>query len=82
MPLPVARFIPFMKRAPASGAFHYFYEMRHRQWRVCFLYIQNVQRLFISLARGLDEMRHWDWRTAILIFEILRFSLLFLIILI
>jgi hypothetical protein len=41
-----------------------------------------VQRLSISLARGLDETRHWQWRAAILIFEILRFPLLFLIILI
>jgi hypothetical protein len=29
-----------------------------------------------------DETRHWQWRVAIRIFEIVRFSLLFLIILI
>jgi hypothetical protein len=46
------------QRATVSGAFHYFYKTRHCQWRVCFLYIQNVQRLSISLARGLNETRH------------------------
>jgi hypothetical protein len=70
------------QRSTGSDAFHYFYETRHWQWRVCFLYIQNAQRLSISLARGLDETRHWQWRAAIRIFEILQFSLLFLIILI
>jgi hypothetical protein len=73
---PVARFIIFTKRATSSGALPYFYETR--QWHVCFLYIQNAQ----SLVRSLDETRHCQWRAAIRIFEILRFSFLFLIILI
>jgi hypothetical protein len=32
-----------LKRATDSGAFHYFYETRHWQWRVYFLYIQSAQ---------------------------------------
>jgi hypothetical protein len=54
-PLAVTRFIIFIKRVTGSGAFHYFYETHHCQWRVCFLYIQNVQRLSISLVRGLES---------------------------
>jgi hypothetical protein len=38
---------------------------RHWQWRVCFLYIQNVQRLSISLVRGLNETHHWQWRVSL-----------------
>jgi hypothetical protein len=57
----VACFIIFTKRATANGVFHYFYEMRHWQWRICFLYIQNVQRLSISLAQDFDETRHCQW---------------------
>jgi hypothetical protein len=60
-PLPVAGFIIFTKRTTASGVFHYFYEMRHCQWRIFFLYIQNAQCLSISLARGLYETRHWQY---------------------
>jgi hypothetical protein len=42
---------------------------RHCQWRVCFLYIQNAQRLSISLARGLDEMRHCQWRVSLFLWN-------------
>jgi hypothetical protein len=41
-----------------------------------------IYKTWASLARGLDETRYWQWRAVIRIFEILRFSLLFLIILI
>jgi hypothetical protein len=68
---------------------------RHCQWRVCFSYIQNAQRLSISI-RGVwtkrvigsgafhknNETHHWQWRATIRIFEILQFSFLFLIIII
>jgi hypothetical protein len=60
----LARFIIFMKRAIGSSVFYYFYETRHCQWRVCFLYIQNAQRLTISLARGLDETCYWQWHVS------------------
>jgi hypothetical protein len=86
------------QRATANGVFHYLYETRHCQLRVCFLYIQNAQRSSSHLrgvwtkritASGVfhknNETRHWQWRgrrANIRIFEILHFSLLFLIILI
>jgi hypothetical protein len=44
------------QRVTGNGVFHYFYETRHWQWRVCFLYIQNAQRLSISL-RGVWTKR-------------------------
>jgi hypothetical protein len=40
-PLSVTRFIIFTKRIITSDVFHYFYETRYCQWRVCFLYIQT-----------------------------------------
>jgi hypothetical protein len=63
-----ACFLIFTKRVTASGAFT--------------SYIYKMCKWDGGAARGLDETRHSQWRAAICIFEILRLSLLFLIILI
>jgi hypothetical protein len=74
----VTRFIIFMKRATASGAFaSYIYKTRSASR-------SQLRGVWRKRATDSDAFRprHWQWRAAIRIFEILRFSLLFLIIII
>jgi hypothetical protein len=76
--LAVARFIIFTKRATVSGAFaSYIYKTRSA-------FPSHLREVWTKRATGSGafRLRHWQWRAAIRIFEILYFSLLFLIILI
>jgi hypothetical protein len=77
-PLLVTCFIIFIKCTIGSDAFHYFYVSD------VFASPSHLRGVWTKYVTGSDAFRpyHWQWCTIIRIFEILRFSLLFLIILI
>jgi hypothetical protein len=70
------------KRATVSDAFHKNNETRHRQWRVLSKPRTSEMERCCAFCIYKKQTRHCQWHAAIRIFEILRFSLLFLIILI
>jgi hypothetical protein len=74
----VVRFIIFIKCTTSSDAFHYFYISD------VFASPSHLRRIWTKHVTGSGTFRphHWQWRTIIRIFKILRFLLLFLIILI
>jgi hypothetical protein len=81
----MARFIIFMKRVAASGAFRPNPAQVRLRGAVCFVYIKSKHVTGCGVFHKNNEnneTRHWQWRAAIHIFKILRFSLLFLTILI
>jgi hypothetical protein len=70
------------KRVIVSGVFRP--NPAQVRWRgvVRFVYIKSKPVTGSGAFCKNNKTRHWQWRAAIRIFEILRFSLLFLIILI
>jgi hypothetical protein len=79
-----------LKHVTVSGAFHgvfpYLYETRDAFASYIYKMRSHLRGVWTKRASGAfpknNETRHCQWRAAIRIFEILRFSLLFLIILI